>query len=302
MATVETVGEFLEYIQANHASADDFWYRGHASVGWGLSPSVFRTPGRQENERLLLKRFMQEARRHSSDVPSEEWDWTFLAQHHFVPTRLLDWSESPLVGLYFAALDTFDIADDPKTARDGRIWILQPNKLNSQVGHPFVGRDLPMFGVDGMLDSYRPFCSPNRQTSTCRCPSGQIVSKDRRTMGNFHGIYGRHIHRGPGRIYNFSHFADSPYDSEIWNSNSACRHRSGRKNPVYGPVSPGIARDKGLRMKYPITFSRQMISLEALSNLRKSVVLDPHYQRQGDVWRSEKLRDRSSRRRLCRSR
>lgn len=160
MATVETVGEFLEYIQANHASADDFWYRGHASVGWGLSPSVFRTPGRQENERLLLKRFMQEARRHSSDVPSEEWDWTFLAQHHFVPTRLLDWSESPLVGLYFAALDTFDIADDPKTARDGRIWILQPNKLNSQVGHPFVGRDLPMFGVDGMLDSYRPFVPP----------------------------------------------------------------------------------------------------------------------------------------------
>lgn len=133
------------------------WFRGHASSGWDLSASVFRTPARTANEVVLLKRFIQEARRHLSEVPLKQWDWIFLAQHHQVPTRLLDWSENPLVGLYFASLDHLDIPGDPRSARDGRLWILHPTVMNAEQGFSFGPGDLPMFELDSELDEYSPY-------------------------------------------------------------------------------------------------------------------------------------------------
>ena len=154
---VESVEDFLAFLQASVPPTSDYWFRGHQSDGWDLSASVFRTPTREANERILLKRFIQEARRHLPDVPTDQWDWVFLAQHHQVPTRLLDWSENPLVALFFAAQDHLDIPTDPQSARDGRVWMLQPTVMNSAHGFPFTGRDIPLFGQDDEFDGYRPW-------------------------------------------------------------------------------------------------------------------------------------------------
>lgn len=156
---VESVQDYLVALEGLSDPEAEIWFRGHASQSWQLLGGAFRSSGAHRNEVTMLKRFMQDARQHGIERPADLWEWVALAQHHHVPTRLLDWSESPLVALYFAALDHFDIAGDDRTASDGNVWILNPSGLNEAASEEVLGLSsgIPLLGLDDMLDAWLPF-------------------------------------------------------------------------------------------------------------------------------------------------
>ena len=69
-------------------------------------------------EEKMLKDFQRRGIAFLRTVPRSEYEWLALAQHHGMPTRLLDWTSSALAALWFA------ICKKENKDGDGAVWIL----------------------------------------------------------------------------------------------------------------------------------------------------------------------------------
>lgn len=149
--TVTGVGDLLEALSEQVTDNDPVWFRGHGDAAWKLDCTLARNGG-IENELPLIRRFKQNALPLISSRPADEWEWLFLMQHHGLPTRLLDWSESVLVSLYFAVND--DGSDHEEA--DGCIWALLPQELNAISLRDDQAKQVLGLGDDKHFDDYLP--------------------------------------------------------------------------------------------------------------------------------------------------
>lgn len=126
-SNVSSIPDLLEALERDHGTYEgSLWFRGHAHADWGLLPGYLRLTA-PPSESTLLKRFKQSAAMLLDRDPKDSFDWMFLMQHYGLPTRLLDWSESPLVALYFAVIDSISTND-----HDAALWVLRPSELNRE--------------------------------------------------------------------------------------------------------------------------------------------------------------------------
>lgn len=106
------------------------WFRGHSDVDYCLEPSIFRKKDSHniyDENSIFVHAKLRLANYRKTCV--DDFDWLCLMQHYEVPTRILDWSESAIIALYFA------VREDDKKEKDGELIVLNARELNCYVGN-----------------------------------------------------------------------------------------------------------------------------------------------------------------------
>lgn len=120
---VDSLTDFLEKVKGSNPND---LFRGVSDRNYRLLPSLFRHKSKDHSarEQKMLWVFKAQARPYLERLPENEIQWLTLAQHHGLPTRVLDWSLSPLVACFFATQSNFE--------KDGAVYMYEARKYERE--------------------------------------------------------------------------------------------------------------------------------------------------------------------------
>lgn len=156
---IKSLSEYMDW--ANHPirKTQHVFFRGQR-YPWPLLPGICRTDLSLplfERENKLLECFKREGGRSLHVEPGNDWDWLVVAQHHGLPTRLLDWTSSPKIALWFALEKAICIQDSHPV-----VWQLYPDAIDfvteNEKARPFDGTRTKLFETTFNIPRVRAQC------------------------------------------------------------------------------------------------------------------------------------------------
>ena len=155
----------IEDLEKFGQSHKGWLFRGHRSIRWKLETSLERAARRcgvnqQEYERRIFEEFRRHAHTYLARTPKDEdtLEWLALMQHHGAPTRLLDFTTSFWIALFFAfeqaekecavvALNPDSLRKKEQKGKDFNVF-LRENIANGEHTDDFLYQDVPFFTND----------------------------------------------------------------------------------------------------------------------------------------------------------
>ncbi len=107
-------------------------YRGMPNAAFKIVTSLRRNckDKRRQLEPAILSNFTKYAALEDPSIETSVWRQMILGQHHGLPTRLLDWSFSPLTSLHFAMSEN-DLEKMDK--HDSVVWSIDVDELHEKL-------------------------------------------------------------------------------------------------------------------------------------------------------------------------
>lgn len=130
--TIHSLGQLIDCVTPIEPDAvtgrrrDRGVYRGSSEAAYPLLTSLDRLGGvdpphtKADLEEHILRNFVRYSRPYMGNEAVNDWEHLVAAQHHGVPTRLLDWTYSPLIAAFFATRPL----DRGTQERDRAVWRL----------------------------------------------------------------------------------------------------------------------------------------------------------------------------------
>jgi len=136
----KTLTDFVALVDGLQSKTEEsLWYRGCGKLTHQLQPTLYRHKRKKKISELSLLELQLMTRFRQRSIPFhdrsllDDWDALFFMQHYGVPTRLLDWTENPLVALYFALMSApykAKKSGELHFSSDAAVWILDPIAWN----------------------------------------------------------------------------------------------------------------------------------------------------------------------------
>jgi hypothetical protein len=190
---VKNVSDFVRRVEVKKRRAEksdnkaDLLFRGQR-VDWPLLPKLARLNARVKPlakvESLIFEEFRRTHLPHVDKVWDDSWDVLAYAQHHGLPTRLLDWTFNALQALWFA------VEKPPEKDENGKemaavVWVFSPVMDDYRVQE----ENLSPFTVKFSM-VFRPRIVDHRLSSQAGAFTvHKINSGDRVVPFNNHGRY-----------------------------------------------------------------------------------------------------------------